>query len=273
MESQDRNTIDSVSATAQGEAYEPLTGRWSRLIAPKFLAWLGVRSRGSWLDIGCGTGALIQATLDTARPAEVVGVDPSSAYIAYARREIDDSRVRFEVGKAANLPFASNQFDGVVSGLVLNVLSPWEQREGVQEMARTARQGGRVGSYGWDYAEGMQPRSLFWRVSAELDAGASEFDERNRYPICTPEALSRLFERAGLNAVQSTSIDVEARFEDFSDFWEPHLAGYGMPGRYVATLTDGQRESLKSALEDTLPIDEDGSITLSVRALAVKGVK
>ena len=74
-------------ATA-GEAYEPLTGRWSRLVAPRFLEWIDVSGQGRWLDVGCGTGALIQAILDAETPREVVGVDPSSAYIAYARRQI-----------------------------------------------------------------------------------------------------------------------------------------------------------------------------------------
>jgi ubiquinone/menaquinone biosynthesis C-methylase UbiE len=43
---------------ASGDAYEPYVGRWSRLVAREFLAWLAVPPGQRWLDVGCGTGAL-----------------------------------------------------------------------------------------------------------------------------------------------------------------------------------------------------------------------
>ena len=52
---------------AVGEGYERYVGRWSRLVAPEFLRGLGIPGGRSWLDVGCGTGALTQAILD-ARP-------------------------------------------------------------------------------------------------------------------------------------------------------------------------------------------------------------
>jgi hypothetical protein len=44
--------------SASGDVYEPYVGRWSRLVAPEFLAWLDAPSELAWLDVGCGTGAL-----------------------------------------------------------------------------------------------------------------------------------------------------------------------------------------------------------------------
>ena len=61
----------------QGDPYKQYVGRWSRRIAPLFLAWLGVPARCSWLDVGCGTGALCAAIVDHCSPAAVVGVEPS----------------------------------------------------------------------------------------------------------------------------------------------------------------------------------------------------
>src|SRR5262252_8771404 len=43
---------------ASGDAYEPYVGRWSRLVARQFVAWLGVPPNKDWLDVGSGTGAL-----------------------------------------------------------------------------------------------------------------------------------------------------------------------------------------------------------------------
>ena len=56
---------------ADGTAYEPYVGRWSRLVAREFLAWLDVPAGGRWLDVGCGTGALSHAILADADPIAV----------------------------------------------------------------------------------------------------------------------------------------------------------------------------------------------------------
>ena len=53
---------------AAGELYEPYIGRWSRPVAQRFVAWLAMPPRSSWLDVGCGTGALTQAILSVAEP-------------------------------------------------------------------------------------------------------------------------------------------------------------------------------------------------------------
>ena len=43
-----------------GEAYERMMGRWSRLVGRKFLDWLDVPTEQRWLDAGCGNGAFTQ---------------------------------------------------------------------------------------------------------------------------------------------------------------------------------------------------------------------
>src|SRR6266542_3520869 len=77
---------------ADGEAYEPYVGRWSRLVAREFLGWLGVPAGREWLDVGCGTGALTQTILATCAPRSVLGVDASAGYVAYAREQVTDGR-------------------------------------------------------------------------------------------------------------------------------------------------------------------------------------
>ena len=68
-----------------GDAYEPFVGRWSRRAARELIAWLALAANSRWLDVGCGTGALTQTILTTAAPCEVLGVDPSEGFVAYAR--------------------------------------------------------------------------------------------------------------------------------------------------------------------------------------------
>src|SRR5438270_13690660 len=90
---------------AAGDLYEPYVGRWSRLIAREFIPRLGVLPGSSWLDVGCGTGALSQTILDCSAPGAVLGIDASEGFLASARRRVTDPQlVEFRRGDAQSLP-------------------------------------------------------------------------------------------------------------------------------------------------------------------------
>jgi ubiquinone/menaquinone biosynthesis C-methylase UbiE len=137
----------SAEVWAAGDAYEPYIGRWSRLVARGFLAWLGVARGAVWLDVGCGTGALAGAALEAADPAALVGLDPSAGFVAHARARLGDPRARFLVADARRLPLADAVVDAAVSGLVLNFVP--DPAQAVREMARVTRPGGRGGAHLW----------------------------------------------------------------------------------------------------------------------------
>ena len=64
--------------------YEKFMGRWSTLIAQKFLNWLDIPPERIWLDVGCGSGSLTKLIFEAHRPKEVISIDSSSAFISYA---------------------------------------------------------------------------------------------------------------------------------------------------------------------------------------------
>jgi len=136
------------SVWPSGRAYEPYVGRWSRLVAREFVDWLAVPPAARWLDFGCGTGALTETILHRANPAQVDGIDPSEGYLALAREQVRDARIRFNVGDARRLPVESATCDAVVSALVLNFIP--DLPAGMAEMARAVRPGGTVAGYVWD---------------------------------------------------------------------------------------------------------------------------
>jgi SAM-dependent methyltransferase len=258
-----------LEAWTAGEAYERYIGRWSRPAAQRFVDWLEAPSGGRWLDVGCGAGALTAALLERASPSVVVGLDPSRAFLDFARERIPDARAAFRIGDAQALPFGDAEFDAVVSGLVLNFVPRPEVA--VAEMRRVVRPGGVVAVYLWDYAGEMQLIRRFWDAACELDPGAAALDEGRRFPICQPAALRTLFEAAGLRQVETRAIDAPTPFLDFDDYWTPFLGGQGPAPTYACALPEASRAALRDRLRDRLPTDAAGRISLTARAFAVRG--
>lgn len=256
---------------ASGESYEPYVGRWSRLVAKEFLGWLDVRPQCRWLDVGCGTGALSETILDVADPLAITGVDPSTGFVEYARRQIRDDRVSFKVGDAQALPIEVADYDAVVSGLVLNFVP--DPRIALREMKRTSSVSGVVGFYVWDYAGEMQMMRYFWDAAVAVDPAATERDEGRRFPICQPEPLRSLLVDAELRDIEVRAIDVPTLFRDFDDYWSPFLGGQGSAPAYAMSLSEEERLELREEVRRNLPVQADGSIRLSARAWAAKGTR
>lgn len=257
------------SVWSGGDAYEPYVGRWSRLIAREFLDWLNIPSQSKWLDIGCGTGALVETILEIGDPEEITGIDPSEGYLDVARTQITDQRVNFDTGDARNLLVGEKTFDVAVSGLVLNFIPHVES--GVAEMRRTVNEDGKVAAYVWDYADKMELMRYFWDSVVELKPQDWDKDEGVRFPICRPEALTDVFKQAGLKDIEVKPLDVSTRFVDFDDYWSPFLGGQFPAPDYAMSLSEADRDRLREHIRRKLPFNADGSINLIARAWAVQG--
>ena len=95
---------------AGAEGYEYLMGRWSRILAPKFLEWAQPPQDEEVLDVGCGTGVLSEALLSRGAKS-VVGIDPSAAYVEYASARVGSKGgASFRAGNAMDLPFPNDSF-------------------------------------------------------------------------------------------------------------------------------------------------------------------
>jgi SAM-dependent methyltransferase len=260
---------EETSAWGDGAAYESYVGRWSRLVAREFVTWLDIPPSASWLDVGCGTGALSETILAHSAPEAVRGVDPAEGNLAFAREHVRDPRAVFEMGDARQLPVAAASCDVVVSGLVLNFIA--DLSAGMAEMARATRPGGTVAAYVWDYAGQMQLVRTFFDAAIALKPEAEEHDEGRRFPICQPEPLRSLFAGAGLGDVEVRPIDVPTHFRDFDDYWSPFLGGQFPAPAYAMSLSEEDRLALREWIRATLPFAENGSIPLTARAWAVRG--
>jgi SAM-dependent methyltransferase len=250
-----------------GQAYDAMVGRWSRRVAPRFLAELPPLAGAVWCDAGCGTGALSSAVLSACAPRTVLGVDRSLGFLTAARAA--EPRLRAVAADATALPFVTDVADRGVTALMLNFVP--DPGAAVAEMARVVRSTGLVAGYVWDYAEGMQLLRAFWDAATAVDPGPAELDEAHRFRLCRPAPLRALFEEAGLESVRTGCIEVTDRYAAFEDVWRPFLGGQGPAGGYLVAQPPDRQAALRERLRELLPEAPGGGVELGARAWTVRG--
>ncbi|MFO0997214.1 MAG: methyltransferase domain-containing protein [Alphaproteobacteria bacterium] len=248
-----------------GAAYERHMGLWSRLAGEIFLHWLAPRPGLRWIDVGCGNGAFTELLVERCAPAEIQGVDPSEAQLAFARTRPAARVAEFRQGDAMALPFAQDRFEAAVMALVIFFLP--DPAKGVAEMVRVVCPGGTVAAYAWDMLGGGFPLEP---VRAELRAMGLEPVSPPSCSVSRMDALRDLWTGAGLEAVETREIAVQRTFADFDEFWTIGLESPSMRPM-VAAMTSDDLERLKTRVHARLPADAAGRITCSARANAVKG--
>jgi ubiquinone/menaquinone biosynthesis C-methylase UbiE len=99
------------------------------------------------LDVGCGTGTLaLIAKQRVGRTGRVSGLDPSVQMIARARRKAArrDLAIDFQVGVIEQLAFPGQSFDVVLSSFMMHQIPDGLKRQGLAEIARVLKPGGRL---------------------------------------------------------------------------------------------------------------------------------
>lgn len=252
------------------EAYERFMGRWSRLVAPRLVAFSSLPERGRMLDVGSGTGSLAFAIAEHKKRVNVLGIDPSKEYVAYATNKNRFSdRVSFELGDAQQLRFPDAGFDAVLSLLVFNFIP--DPKKALLELRRVTKPGGTISAAVWDYGSGMRMLRVFWDAVVHLDPVADRIDEKHM-PLCREGELSALWREGGLQDVRERPIDIEMRFESFADYWDPFVHGQGPGGAYVRGLDHNREAALREEVRRRLGVKaENAGVILTGRVWSVRG--
>jgi len=149
----DRLTIVRDRRTAAAHEYfAGIAPRWDQerslhasddTVEAAIVEMLGDHSYSSFLDIGTGTGRMLQLLGD--RATHVVGLDSSHSMLAVARANLERAEIRgvdLRQGDAYSPPFANDSFDLIVVHQVLHFLD--DPARAVREAARLLKPGGRL---------------------------------------------------------------------------------------------------------------------------------
>jgi SAM-dependent methyltransferase len=126
------------------------------------------------LDLGAGTGIFTRAWPGWGA-SFVVGLDPSLAMLAEARRAGLPAEARLLAGQAQRLPFAARTFDAAWLSAVIHHVTDGEAC--VRELARVVVPGGRV------YLRGSSP-------GRATSAGCPTFPALNAPPLGSPPLMT-----------------------------------------------------------------------------------
>lgn len=144
-----------MDTTDQHKGRDPIVKEYSRL-APEYdtrwsfyieattsatIARLSLPPTGRVLDVGCGTGALLQELARKFPQVTLVGIDPVPKMLAVARGRVPPS-TELREGWVEELPFEDNDFDVVVSCNMFHYL--WQPVSALMEMSRVLRPGGEL---------------------------------------------------------------------------------------------------------------------------------
>jgi len=220
-----------------GERYDRMVEEYATMFSPVIrpfaegiLEFASLGLCGTIADVGCGTGALVDAWHAAAPAATIIGIDASFEMLRRARLQRCG-------GDAGSIPLGSGAVDAAVCCFVLqHVAQPVKV---VREMARIVRPGGVVATVTWgagyDYAGEAE-----WNEILD-EAGAAEF----KPPVAShslldePEKMRAIFSSAGLAVHAAVTKRREQRWKR-AHLWET-LTGYGKYKDRIATLSEHAR--------------------------------
>lgn len=151
------------------------------------------------LDVGCGTGTLLEEIARRTPSAQLVGLDADPAILQLAEKKLSRTNLSVELvrGTATKLPFGNRAFDHVVSSLFLHHLTPEDKQRAVAEIARVLCPGGLFHVADWGRPTGTVQRLAYFQIQV-LDGFATTHEH-------TTDRLSQRIVEAGFMDVTETA--------------------------------------------------------------------
>lgn len=247
---------------ASGDAYDQFMGRYATQLAPLFADFAGITSGTTFLDVGCGPGALTAEAVR--RGARASAADPSPGFVQEFRAR--HPGVTIAQAPVENLPFPDDTFEVAAAQLVFHFVT--DPQRAVAEMSRVVRPGGVIAGCVWELSHGMELLRSFWDAALTVRPDAP--DETGVETFGGAGELAELFRQCGLIEVQEAELRVQSEYASYEHLWESLQHGVGPVGVYVASLDKGDHAALHEALFARLE-RPDSAFVLGGLAHAARG--
>jgi ubiquinone/menaquinone biosynthesis C-methylase UbiE len=240
----DRAAQLSKNYSSEAVVYERLWAPGLRDAGGRLLDRLELSSITAILDLGTGTGALLDDISSRSPHAVVVGADRSHGMVTRARPH--HGRLVLD---AMGLGCRSDSFDAVTMCFVLFHLP--EPTAGLREVHRVLKPGGTVGTLTWGPNESWPARAIIDEILDDYGADPSEPLLSQHHLVDSGDKVAGLMEAAGFVAIE-TWLDLLERE------WTPELVldfvtGMASPKRRFDSLPpavhDGFLATARARLE------------------------
>ena len=251
--------------------YEQVMGRFSRQLAPKFLDWVG-ETGGTILDVGCGTGSLIEELLQRNAAAKITAMDYEERFVEACKEAYQEElRVLVEQGDAENLRYRDAAFETTLSMLTLHFIQ--DPVQALREMRRVTKPGGMVASTVWEAGK-LADHELFWGAVARVNPQVAELRNNTRGNGTTrADGLVAAFREAGLRQITLERCTISMDYENAHEYWKPYGHDAAKTNKFLSKLTSEQVAELETQVRTAyLDGEPDGPRHFPAVALAVKAV-
>jgi ubiquinone/menaquinone biosynthesis C-methylase UbiE len=251
---------------------------WLPQIAPvgeALLEALAAQPGDHIIDLGSGTG---EPALTLARRMHghirITGIDAAEGMVRVAQNKVANERlpgISFKTMPAEYMDFKDNSFDRALCRFGVMLFA--DPLQGLKEMRRVLKPGGRFALAVWSTAETM--RTLFW----SYEVFKHRLEEDYHPPLAkvtslgAPGMMEGLMREAGFTRFTIEPRTFHYQFESFDAYWDAVEASDILKMQYDA-LPENQRGSIRDEVgRFARDFIHDGSLVIPHEYLLVAGNK
>ncbi|MCI0438733.1 MAG: methyltransferase domain-containing protein [Chloroflexi bacterium] len=271
MVTNDRSRMNQARFDQAAENYFSPALSFFEILGERLIDSLGVSEGERLLDLGCGIGALtMPAASRVGTTGRVIGVDISTGMLRVARRrsrEAGHNWTSYHEGDIAHLNL-DEEFDYGVCGFVTQMFN--DLTTVPRALVRHVRTGGKIGLSVW--ARGAwEPHGTVFREVLRSTRPDLLPKPGNIQKLQEPGVIESIMADSGISGVEIETIDLMHRLPDFDEYW--HLITTLGARPVLEKMDEFEVAELRPKLQSAIAEvgDSDGSVTLSMAALFVRG--